>query len=103
MDAWTTTTAKSSFDTDKKRSPEAASGPGPTKVADPIFNTGDVADPDNEKVHGLPATDDDAGNYPSGFKLTVIIISLILAIFLASLDMVSPPFRLLPPCYFHQT
>ncbi|WYZ43471.1 hypothetical protein EsH8_VI_001170 [Colletotrichum jinshuiense] len=87
MDAWTTTTAKSSFDTDKKRSPEAASGPGPTRAADPIFNTGNVADPDNEKVHSPPATDDDAGNYPSGFKLAVIIISLILAIFLASLDM----------------
>ncbi|KAK1997330.1 MFS general substrate transporter [Colletotrichum falcatum] len=41
---------------------------------------------DAEKTDHGPAPEDDT-QYPSGFKLVVIILSLVLAIFLASLDM----------------
>ncbi|GJC81460.1 putative efflux pump gsfJ [Colletotrichum liriopes] len=84
-----TTTAASSFEAEKKRGPEAISASGPTSTDDLQHhdNTNKSAQLHTEKVDHDSAADDDTATYPSGFKLAVIVLSLILAIFLASLDM----------------
>ncbi|GKT66074.1 major facilitator superfamily transporter [Colletotrichum tofieldiae] len=89
MDNGMTTTAASSFKAEKKRGPEAISASGPTSTDDLQHhdNTNKSAQLHTEKVDHDSAADDDTAMYPSGFKLAVIVLSLILAIFLASLDM----------------
>ncbi|KDN71340.1 putative major facilitator superfamily transporter [Colletotrichum sublineola] len=88
MDSDTATTTSSLKA--EKGGPGVVSASGPT----PAVN---VQHDDNTKPTNLEAEKidhewavgdgDDAATYPSGFKLAVIVLSLVLAIFLASLDM----------------
>lgn len=45
----------------------------------------------DENVVAQPSTDAADEEYPTGFRLTMIVVALVLAVFLVSLDLVSNP------------
>ncbi|KAK1566040.1 major facilitator superfamily domain-containing protein [Colletotrichum navitas] len=88
MDSHTTTTM-SALEAEEKGGPETVSASGPTPSADLQHddNMSKSTKLDAEQIDHELTLRDDTTTYPSGFKMAVIILSLVLAIFLASLDM----------------
>ncbi|EFQ35304.1 major facilitator superfamily transporter [Colletotrichum graminicola] len=87
MDSDTTTI--SSLEAEKKRGPDTVPASGPTPAADLQHDdkVNKSTKLDAKQIGHELTLGDDTTKYPSGFKMAVILLSLVLAIFLASLDM----------------
>jgi hypothetical protein len=57
-----------------------------TEIVEPVSGHGSLHEKDNN-TNG--SDDADGGDYPTGFRLLFVVVALILAIFLTSLDFVS--------------
>ena len=63
---------------------ENADGSALAEVGEELQGKGDV-----EKGKEPVATTEDVGEYPKGFRLAMVVLALVLAVFIVALDVVS--------------